>query len=100
MNSKQPIQIDVPRESSFEADSLVIPTPRQNVWLPFPVSGPSLITGDVRVMVTTTLGSVAVLMVSPAFSGTILISYFSSVTFCKKQILKIFWFVSSTSAEF
>lgn len=42
-------------------------------------------TGDVRVMVTTTFGSVAVEIFMAASSGTTLRSYFSSVTFCHKN---------------
>jgi len=41
--------------------------------------------GDVNVTVTTTFGSVDVLIFNADSSGTVFISYFSSVTFCLEK---------------
>lgn len=53
--------------------------------LPFSASSPSRMTGDVKVIVTTTLGSVVVTIFIAASSYATLISYFSSVTFCQTK---------------
>lgn len=60
--------------------------------LPCSDSSPSRMTGDVKVIVTTTLGSVVVTIFIAASSYATLISYFSSVTFCqvKKKIIENF----------
>lgn len=53
--------------------------------LPCSASSPSRMTGDVKVIVTTTLGSVVVTIFIAASSYATLISYFSSVTFCQTK---------------
>lgn len=53
--------------------------------LPGGLSAESRMIGDVKVTVTTTAGSVTVLIFKADSSATILTSYLSSVTFCWKN---------------
>lgn len=53
------------------------------------LSSPSLITGEVSVMVTMTLGSLGVTIFKAASSYTVFTSYFSSVTFYKRNKITI-----------